>query len=302
MIEDWALFAIIAAFFQNLRSALQKHLKGRLSDGGAAYVRFLYALPIAIAYLYWLVVPGGQPLPTVNPIFLAYCLLGGLCQIMFTVFLLKLFSFHSFAVGTTFSKLEVMMVAILGAIILGDGLTKVAIIAIAISTIGVVALSMGQAKLTLSAMLNGLTNRATLMGLICALWLGGSVVFFRGASLSLNHDSILVSAAFTLVISLGIQTLIMGIYLGFKTDQIPAVIKQWRWASTVGITGGLASIAWFTAFTIENASYVRAVGQIELIFTFLVTLFVFKEKVSKAEAFGIILVAGGIILLLLENT
>ena len=301
MIEDWALFAIIAAFFQNLRSALQKHLKGRLSDTGAAYVRFVYALPIAIIYLYWLVAFRGFPLPSVNVIFFIYCLLGGLCQILFTVCLLKLFSFHSFAVGTTFSKLEVMMVAILGAIILGDGLTMIATIAIGISTIGVVALSMGQSRLTLSTMLSGLTSRATLMGLICALWLGGSVVFFRGASLSLDHNSILVSAAFTLTISLGIQTLIMGIYLGIKTDQIPAVMKQWRWASAVGITGGLASIAWFTASTIENASYVRAVGQIELIFTFLVTVFIFKEKVSKAEGIGIILVAGGIILLLLDN-
>ena len=38
--ELWIPLAIAAAFFQNIRSALQKHLKGRLSTLGAAYVRF----------------------------------------------------------------------------------------------------------------------------------------------------------------------------------------------------------------------------------------------------------------------
>ena len=45
--ELWIAFTIAAAFFQNLRSAMQKHLQGRLSTLGAAYVRFVYALPIA---------------------------------------------------------------------------------------------------------------------------------------------------------------------------------------------------------------------------------------------------------------
>ena len=51
MLETWAVLAITGAFFQNLRSALQKHLKGKLSNSAAAYSRFLYALPFAIIYL-----------------------------------------------------------------------------------------------------------------------------------------------------------------------------------------------------------------------------------------------------------
>jgi len=34
MLELWIPITIAAAFFQNLRSALQKHLKGRLSTAG----------------------------------------------------------------------------------------------------------------------------------------------------------------------------------------------------------------------------------------------------------------------------
>ena len=300
--EDWILFAICAAFFQNLRSALQKHLKGKLSDSGAAYARFVYALPIAAIYLALLHQSGKLTLPDTNVKFFLYCLAGGICQIMFTVFLLKMFSFKSFAVGTTFSKLEVAMVAILGALLLGDSLTLTTSFAIGISTVGVVALSMGQSRLSWSAMVAGLRHPSTGIGLICAAWLGGSVVFFRGASLSLEHDNVIMAAAFTLTISVLIQTVLMGIYL-IKNEpgQLTRVAQSWRWAGAVGITGGLASIAWFTAFSIENASHVRAVGQVELIFTFLVTTLVFKEKVSKMEGAGIILVASGIILLLVYS-
>ena len=48
----------------------------------------------------------------------------------------------------------------------------------------------------------------------------------------------------------------------------------------VGISGGLASIGWFSAFTLQNATYVRALGQVELLFTFAVTLLFFREKIS----------------------
>ena len=48
-----------AAFLQNLRSALQKAIKGRLSTTGAAYARFLYGLPFAVLYLWALAGPTG---------------------------------------------------------------------------------------------------------------------------------------------------------------------------------------------------------------------------------------------------
>ena len=51
MLELWIPITVAAAFFQNLRSALQKHLKGRLSTAGATYSRFCYAVPFAIAYV-----------------------------------------------------------------------------------------------------------------------------------------------------------------------------------------------------------------------------------------------------------
>lgn len=299
MPETWIVITIGAAFFQNLRSALQNHLRGRLSTVGAGYARFLYALPIAALYLLFLQHFGDHAIPQVNSRFLWFCLLGGICQILFTVFLLWMFSFQSFAVGTTFSKLEVIMVAILGAILLGDTLNGWAVLAIAISALGVIALSLGQNRIGPAALVSGLFSGPTLLGLVCAAWLGGSVVFFRGASLSLDSNDFVISAAWTLFISLVIQTVVMGAYLALREQgELTRVLREWRWAGAAGLAGAMASIGWFTAFTIQNASYVRALGQVELVFTFIATTLVFREQVSKPETMGIVLVVAGIVVLL----
>ena len=300
--ELWIPLTIGAAFFQNIRSALQKHLSGKISTLGAAYVRFFYALPIALIYLYGVSAYTGQSLPAIDSKFLLYGLLGGICQIMFTVFLLWLFSFRNFTVGTTLSKLETVMVAVFGLLLLGDTLTGAVVVAIAISALGLIILSIGQSKLSVTSALAGLWHKSTLIGLSSAAWLGLSVVFFRAASLSLQLDQFLMAAAFTLSIVLILQTLIMGALLALREfEEFKKVFIYWRPACAVGISGGLASIGWFSAFTLQNASYVRALGQIELLFTFALTVFLFREKVSRAEIIGIALIMGSIILLLLRG-
>ena len=298
--ELWIPMTIAAAFFQNIRSAMQKHLKGKLSTLGAAYVRFVYALPIALVYFLIVAWSGAQPLPVLSADFLGYALLGGICQIMFTIFLLWLFSFHNFAVGTTISKLETVMVAIFGLVLLGDRLTAPVVVAIAMSTLGLVVLSAGQEKMRIGSLLRGLWRLPTLIGLACAAWLGTSVVLFRAASLSLGVENYLLASSFTLLVVLLLQIVVMGILIAVREPgQLRKVILHWRPAALVGISGGLASIGWVGAFTLENATHVRALGQIELLFTFAVTLLVFREKVSRAEIAGILLISASIILILL---
>ena len=300
--ELWIPLTIAAAFFQNIRSAMQKHLQGKLSTLGAAYVRFLYAVPISLLYVVIVLQLSGAPVPAIDTRFIAYALAGGVCQILFTVFLLWLFSFHNFAVGTTISKLETVMVALFGLLLLGDQLTSAAVMAIAMSSVGLIILSAGQAKLGLTVLLRGLWRLPTLIGLVCAAWLGASVVFFRAASLSLGLDNFVVSAAFTLFVVVVLQTLIMGVLIALREPgQLHKVLKNWRPATLVGVSGGLASIGWFSAFTLQNATYVRALGQIELLFTFAATLFFFREKVSAQEFVGILLITAAILIILLAG-
>ena len=111
-----------------------------------------------------------------------------------------------------------------------------------------------------------------------------------------------MAAAYALAVSIVIQTVIMGLYLVWREPgEIGRVIANWRWAGAVSIAGILGSVCWFTAFTIENAAHVRAVGQIELVFTFIASTVFFKETVSRYEIIGIALVVGAILLVLIAG-
>lgn len=298
--ELWIPITIFAAFMQNARSALQKHLKGRLTTLGASYVRFLYAMPFALLYAGGVHEIGGYAWPEINTAFLIYCLLGGISQILFTAVLLWLFQFRNFAVGTTYSKTETVQVALLGWLIIGDGLGALPLVAIVISAIGVMALSVGQTKVSIGRLFTGLMEKPTLIGLLCGALLGASVVFFRKAALTLDYDGFVMAAAFTLAVSVVMQTVIMGAYLAvYERRTLIDVLVHWKWSLAVGVCGVLGSIGWFTAFTLENAAYVRALGQIELVFTFIASVFIFRETTSRAEVFGILLVVAGILLLVL---
>ncbi len=302
MPELWIPVTIAAAFFQNLRSAVQKHLTGVLSGQGAAYSRFLFALPWAIVYLLVVLKVQDSPFPELNSRFWLYSVCGSVAQIMATVCLLHSFRHRSFAVGTTVSKLEVVLVALLGVLVLGDTLSWLAQAAIALSALGLIALSAGQNKLSWQSVAGEITGPAVRLGLGAALFLGASVVLFRGASLSLGLESAILSASVALAVALCLQTLIMGSYLLVaEPGELRKVLGSWRWSSLVGVAGMLASACWFTAFTLQNASYVRALGQIELLFTFVVTTRVFRERVSALELLGCGMITAAIVMLLLNR-
>ena len=301
--EAWIPITIAAAFCQNIRSAAQKRLHDSLSLTAAAAVRFLFALPIGAAYLWGLHHFGAIALPTINAQFLLYCALGGVCQILFSVFLLWMFSFRNFAVGTTFAKLEVPMVALFGALLLGDSLNQLAWLAVALSACGVIALSAPRIKRarrvdSMREMMQAMMQKPTAIGLGAAAWLGASVVFFRGAALSLNHPRASMAAAFALLVALCIQTALLLSWIALREPaQCKRIARHWRLCSAVGVAGGLASIGWFSAFTMQNAAHVRALGQIELLFAFVAATLFFKERVRRIEILGIALVAGGVIVI-----
>ena len=302
MFELWIPLTILAAFLQNVRSALQKHLKAHLSTAGATYVRFFYAWPFSILYVWGLMYFGGFEFPQLNTAFFIYCIAGAASQIAFTFLLIWLFSFRNFAAGTIYSKTETVQVAVLGLLILGDPLSIGAGVAIVLSFIGVMVLSVAETKLTFRNLVTSLYSKTTLIGLACGAALGSSVVLFRGAALSLGGEGFLMQAATALTAAVIMQTITMGIYLALgEPGQLRAVLVHWRPSLMVGVAGVLGSICWFSAFTLQNAAYVRALGQIELVFTILVSAIFFRDKIKSMELAGIVFIVVGILILVLTS-
>ncbi len=299
MFELWVPITIMAAFMQNVRSALQKHLKSRLSTGGTTYVRFVYAVPLALLYAAGLHIAGGfaMPLPTAE--FALFGVIGGVAQILATALLVSLFSFRNFAVGTAYSKTETVQAAIFGLVILGDPLSTGAAVGIAISLVGVMAISTARSETGARTVLVAWTGKPALIGIASGAMFGISAVAYRAASLALGGEGFLMQAAFTLACVTILQTLIMTVYLmAREPGQIAAVIHNWRVASLVGLSGMLGSACWFTAMTIQNAAYVRVLGQIELVFTFIASYMFFKERTNRIEFAGILGIVIGIVVLL----
>ena len=298
--ELWVPITLAAAFLQNLRSALQKHLRGDLRISGATFCRFVYAVPLALAYVLLLGEGFGFDWPVPNPRFALFAMLGGVSQITATALLVHLFSLRNFAVGTTYSKTETVQAAAFGLLILGEPVSAAAALGIGVSLAGVMAVSVAKSALTVRNLLLGWTGRAALIGVVSGTLFGVSAVSYRAASLSLGGEGFLMQAAFTLACVLVFQTALMALWIRVREPgELTRVARAWRVAAIVGVSGMLGSAGWFTAMTLENAAYVKALGQVELVFTFTVSWFIFRERSTVMEVAGVLLVVGGILILLL---
>ena len=286
----WVWLTLGAAFVQNVRSLLQRQLSaagtGPLTVLGATYVRFLYAVPFA-----WLgaaLLFADRPVPDAGPAFWLTSAFGGVAQIGGTAALLGSFRRRSFAVGTAFSKTEAMQTAAFGFVLLGDSLSWLAFAGIVISLVGVVVMTVKQSPEDRAQWQGGVG-----LGLLAGAAFAVAAVCYRGAALSLPDGTILERAVATLAVALTVQTAAMGLLLRLREPgTLTAVLAVWRLGAAVGALGALASAAWFSAMTVQNAALVRALGQVELIFAFLTSVWLFRERVRWRDALG-----GGLLLL-----
>ena len=294
------IFTISGAFFQNLRSSLQKKLNKDLSTVASTYVRFAFALPFAIL-IFFLNFGNFEIISTIlkQKDFIYLTTIASIFQIIFTFTLLYLFNFSNFVVGTSLSKTEVVQVAIFEYFLLKDKLNVFGIFGIIIATVGVIIISIKDLKLFFS----NFFSKTTFIGLLTGLFLGLSVVFFRAAALSLeDFSSNFDKAIITLFFGLIIQTFLISIYLlVYERSEFRKFRNNKLESCLAGLTGFLATLSWFFAFTFIQASFVRALGQVEIFFSFVSSKYFFKEKITKIEIIGIIIFVFGVTMMLLTK-
>ena len=293
----WIYAAVFAAFVQSLRFMLQKQVtEAGLSTAAATFARFVYAAPVVGlgAFFYSNAQIGG--LPALAPGYWTYVVVGGLSQILGTVAVVILFSHRNFAVGMTFKKTEVMLTVLSGYLILGDSVSVYGIAAIALGFCGVLALSGQAARFTW----RDLISRASLIGLASGVIFSISGPAYRGASLAVMSDDPLIRASITLACATAFQTVVLlGWMLWREQDQLRAVFVRWRLTGMVAVASMLGSMGWFTAYTLQSAAYVNAVGQVELIFSMIISYFVFSERSTPREYAGIALICASVLALIL---
>jgi len=299
----WIPITLFAALAQTIRNAAQKHLTASLGTLGATLVRFLYGLPFALLWLFAVQWLWGFALPEPNARFIGWVLFGAVSQIAATALLLQVMAERNFALGIGYSKSEVMQVAIFGLVFLGDPLTPLMVAAIVFGTLGVLLIAPIDREHPLRALLHGWTSRVALLGLGSGALFGLAAVGYRGGALALDDTPFVMAAAFGLVVAQTAQTLLLG---GWLLAREPAVIgrvvRAWRTSMLAGFMGAAASAGWFTAMAIESVARVRTLALAELLFAYVISRRVFRERLSNNELVGMGLLGIALLAITLGDT
>ncbi|HQU67942.1 MAG TPA: DMT family transporter [Albidovulum sp.] len=291
----WIAFTLFAAAVQTVRFMLQKQLKGiGLSTGGATFARFLFAAPIALTAAAGGLVATGLALPDIGLSFWGFIILGAVGQIVATFLTVALFSLRNFAVGIAFTKTETVQVAAFSALLLSERISAAGWLAIGIGFAGLMLISKSPEP---GAPVLG---RPALYGIAAGALFGLSAIGYRGATLALEPLPFLLRAVVALTATTCLQTVLMLVWLRWREPgEAGRVLSLWRRTLPVGVTGVMGSMGWFAAFALQNAAYVRALGQVEIVFTMLASVLFFRERLRPREALGIALVVVSVIALVL---
>lgn len=289
----WVPVTLAAATFQILRTSRQHVLRSELTVNGAGFVRYAFGFPFALAVVVITFVIAGQPLPDVPWRF--WPIIGGaaIAQILGTLALIRAFDLRDFAIGTIYAKTEVIIVAVVAAIALGEPLTPVGWLSAAVCMVGVAWLA---APGRLRGLLSSAADPAALMGVLAALGFAVAAVGIRGASNSLGDAPVWNRAMFTLVVMLGIQTLCNGAQL-VATDrpELGRVVHSWRSALPVGVLSVCGSACWAIALTLTNPAKVRTLGQVEIVLAFAISALWLHEHHNRGDYVASALVLVGVL-------
>lgn len=285
----WIPITLAAATFQILRTARQHQLRRVLSVVPAGFVRYAYGFPLAVVAALITFGVVGTELPSPPARFWPIIAGAGLAQILGTIALLRSFQLRDFAIGTVYVKTEVILVAVVSAVLLGESLAPWGWVAALVCTVGVAWLA---APERITDILRMAGDPAALMGIAAGLGFALAAAGIRAASNSLGDGPTWSRALVTLTVMLGLQTTVNGIQLAVvDRSALRDVMVHWRHAVPVGILSVAGSACWAVAVTLTTATRVRTLGQVELVLAFAISAFWLRERHTRAEyaASGLVL-------------
>ena len=293
----WIPVTITAALFQCWRTAMQQKLRGLLSVNGAAFIRFLYGGPVAVAFLLAALAVTRPGLPRVGELLFVYAAVGGLMQILGTNLLIMAFGFRNFAVGSAYAKTEAMQTGLIALVVLHEQLQPLAWGGIGVGLAGVLTLSLAGRGLRGWDILAATVQPAALCGLGAGFFLGGTGVLIKLASHHVHAPDVLLRALTVLVCMTLMQTVMQGAWLAWRApEELRKAFVHWRSAAWVGLLSASGSACWFTGFTLTDVALVRALGQIEVVFTLGFSRFYLKERLRRGDVAGLLLVVAGVVM------
>ena len=291
----WLLATLCAAVFNSWRTAVQQSVRAKLSVNGAGLVRYFYGLPVAVALLAGWCLYRGEGLPQFDSAMFGWALAGGFAQILGTNLLLLAFSYHNYVAGTAYSKTEAIQGAVLSFALLGERLSWISWLGIAVGVFGVLYLASGGKRLRP----RDIVQPAALCGLGAGLGYTMTSIFVKLATREVHTADMILAALFVLVVVQAGQVLMQGAYVLLRErGEMRRVLASWRTSALVGLLASLGSAGWFTGFALAPVALVRTVGQVEVFFTLGFGHLYLRETVKRHEVLALLCVAAGVALAL----
>ena len=285
MTITWILFTLMAAFMQAWRNAFQKQLSTTVDVYGVTLARFIFALPLALIYISCLY--HFQPLTEsvhFNLRFAIYVLIAALSQIAATALMVQLFKQKNYAIGVGLAKSEAVLAAIIAVVFLSDHLSLLGWFGVAVGGFAVFLMSKGRDFSDFSV-------PTLCIGIGSGLCFAITSLLVREASLELDNLPFIHRAAWVLLMVIGTQCFLLLMYLGiFRRATLWAMWQRIGLTFRVSLCSFLASLGWFSAMSMQSVPIVKTLGQVEIIFSMLISAYFFKEKLARAEHLGIVLV------------
>lgn len=285
MSSIWIFFTLMAAFMQAWRNAFQKQLSLTIDVYGVTLARFIFGFPFALLYVYILSINQVEPTQvTFTARYWLYIVVAGISQITATALMVQLFKQKNYAIGVGLAKSEAILAAMIAAVMLNDQLTLLGWGGVILGGVAVFLLSQGNQKQQLSV-------QTLAIGIGSGLCFAMTSLLVREASLELTNLAYIDRAAWVLLSVITFQCFIMLLFLGiFRPKTLLAMWQQKGLTFKVSVCSFLASLGWFTAMSMQSVAIVKTLGQIEILFSLLISIFFFKEKLAKTEHIGLILV------------
>lgn len=297
----WIWLTLMAVIAQTVRTAGQKQLAGRLDVVTVTFVRYLFGLPFVALALAIFSTSSGLALPRGNPTFWAFVPVAALSQILATILMIRLFTLRNFAIGVTYVRSETLLTALLGVTLFAEAVGGYGWLAIAVSSGGIVIMNVSHLERGSIGWRDWILNRSMALGLGSGFLFAITSLAIRSASLSLGQGDFMVHGLYTLISTIAVQIAVMlPVVVWRERGHMFAILQEWRLCWFIGLTSAIGSAGWFTAFTIQKAAYVKALGQIELVFALFVARGFFKERPGALDLAGVVLVAAGILILVLK--
>lgn len=288
---SWILFTLLAAFMQSWRNAFQSQLSAYCKTSGVTLARFLFASPIAALYLWLLYQMQPEALPEFNQQALTYIAVASVMQIAATALMVKLFKQRNFSIGAGLAKSEALVAGVLGTLFFGSSLSLLGWLGILLGTLAIFILSGVLKRGHFSA-------KTVVIGLTCGTCFALTSLYVREASMVLNV-SFPHSAAWVLLSVLVIQTILLSSYIAVKEPQVfSQLMAHPKLTLSISITSCIGSIGWFSAMALQYVAYVKTLGQVEVLFTILLSIFWLKEPAKKHEITGLLLISVAAILVM----